>query len=179
MRAVGIRSIDGRQCLAAVINVHKNNMRYWLMKSEPDEASIDDALAAKDQTVAWTGVRNYQARNFMRDQMQVGDGVLFYHSGCAEPGIAGIVEVVRDGYPDPTAADPKSEYYDAKSTVIKPLWYCVDVKLVRRTRTLISLATLRQHAADDLDGLLLLRRGSRLSVTPIDKQHWDFILTLE
>jgi hypothetical protein len=93
MRAVGIRSIDGRRCLAAVINVHKNNMRYWLMKSEPDEASIEDALSAKDQTVAWTGVRNYQARNSMRDQMQVGDGVLFYHSGCAEPGIAGIAEV--------------------------------------------------------------------------------------
>jgi predicted RNA-binding protein with PUA-like domain len=115
----------------------------------------------------------------MRDTMRKGDLAFFYHSSCAEPGIAGIVEVVRDGYPDPTAADPKSEYYDAKSTVIKPLWYCVDVKLVRRTRTLISLATLREHAAADLDGLLLLRRGSRLSVTPIDQQHWDFILTLE
>jgi len=154
-------------------------MNHWLLKSEPSVFSIDSLASAPRKTTAWEGVRNFQARNMMRDTMRKGDLAFFYHSSCAEPGIAGIVEVVRDGYPDPTAADPKSEYYDAKSTVIKPLWYCVDVKLVRRTRTLISLATLREHAAADLDGLLLLRRGSRLSVTPIDEQHWDFILTLE
>jgi predicted RNA-binding protein with PUA-like domain len=154
-------------------------MNHWLLKSEPSVFSIDSLASAPRKTTAWEGVRNFQARNMMRDTMRKGDLAFFYHSSCAEPGIAGIVEVVRDGYPDPTAADPKSEYYDAKSTVIKPLWYCVDVKLVRRTRTLISLATLREHAAADLDGLLLLRRGSRLSVTPIDQQHWDFILTLE
>jgi predicted RNA-binding protein with PUA-like domain len=154
-------------------------MNHWLLKSEPSVFSIDSLASAPRKTTAWEGVRNFQARNMMRDTMRKGDLAFFYHSSCAEPGIAGIVEVVRDGYPDPTAADPKSEYYDAKSTVIKPLWYCVDVKLVRRTRTLISLATLREHAAAELDGLLLLRRGSRLSVTPIDQQHWDFILTLE
>ena len=154
-------------------------MNHWLLKSEPSVFSIDSLASAPRKTTAWEGVRNFQARNMMRDTMRKGDLAFFYHSSCAEPGIAGIVEVVRDGYPDPTAADSKSEYYDAKSTVIKPLWYCVDVKLVRRTRTLISLATLREHAAADLDGLLLLRRGSRLSVTPIDQQHWDFILTLE
>jgi len=154
-------------------------MNHWLLKSEPSVFSIDSLASAPRKTTAWEGVRNFQARNMMRDTMRKGDLAFFYHSSCAEPGIAGIVEVVRDGHPDPTAADPKSEYYDAKSTVIKPLWYCVDVKLVRRTRTLISLATLREHAAADLDGLLLLRRGSRLSVTPIDQQHWDFILTLE
>ena len=154
-------------------------MNHWLLKSEPSVFSIDSLASAPRKTTAWEGVRNFHARNMMRDTMRKGDLAFFYHSSCAEPGIAGIVEVVRDGYPDPTAADPKSEYYDAKSTVIKPLWYCVDVKLVRRTRTLISLATLREHAAADLDGLLLLRRGSRLSVTPIDQQHWDFILTLE
>ena len=154
-------------------------MNHWLLKSEPSVFSIDSLASASRKTTAWEGVRNFQARNMMRDTMRKGDLAFFYHSSCAEPGIAGIVEVVREGYPDPTAADPKSEYYDAKSTVIKPLWYCVDVKLVRRMRTLVSLATLRQHAAADLDGLLLLRRGSRLSVTPIDKQHWDFILTLE
>jgi len=154
-------------------------MNHWLLKSEPSVFSIDSLASAPRKTTAWEGVRNFQARNMMRDTMRKGDLGFFYHSSCAEPGIAGIVEVVRDGYPDPTAADPKSEYYDAKSTVIKPLWYCVDVKLVRRTRTLISLATLREHAAAELDGLLLLRRGSRLSVTPIDQQHWDFILTLE
>ena len=154
-------------------------MNHWLLKSEPSVFSIDSLESASRKTTAWEGVRNFQARNMMRDTMRKGDLAFFYHSSCAEPGIAGIVEVVRDGYPDPTAADPKSEYYDAKSTAIKPRWYCVDVKLVRRTRTLISLATLREHAADHLDGLLLLRRGSRLSVTPIDQQHWDFILTLE
>ena len=109
-------------------------MRYWLMKSEPDETSIDDALAAKDQTVAWTGVRNYQARNFMRDQMQVGDGVLFYHSGCAEPGIAGIAEVASTCYPDPTQFDRKSPYHDPKSSPDKPRWLLVDVRVLKKIR---------------------------------------------
>ena len=154
-------------------------MNHWLLKSEPSVFSIDSLEAAPRKTTAWEGVRNFQARNMMRDTMRKGDLAYFYHSSCAEPGIAGIVEVVREGYPDPTAADPRSEYYDAKSTVNKPLWYCVDVKLVRRTRTLISLASLRDYATDQLDGLLLLRRGSRLSVTPVDTKHWNFILTLE
>lgn len=154
-------------------------MNHWLLKSEPSVFSIDSLEAAPRKTTAWEGVRNFQARNMMRDTMRKGDLAFFYHSSCAEPGIAGIVEVVREGYPDPTAADPRSEYYDAKSTVNKPLWYCVDVKLVRRTRTLISLASLRDYATNQLDGLLLLRRGSRLSVTPVDTKHWNFILTLE
>jgi len=114
-------------------------MQYWLMKSEPDEVSIDDVMSAKDRTVPWFGVRNYQARNFMRDAMQVGDGVLFYHSSCPEPGIAGIAEVVSGPYPDATQFDPKSHYYDAKATPEQPRWISVDVKGVRKTR-LLSLA---------------------------------------
>ncbi len=149
------------------------NMRYWLMKSEPDEASIDDALAAKDGSLPWTGVRNYQARNFMRDQMQVGDGVLFYHSSCAEPGIAGIAEVASTSYPDPTQFDPASAYYDPKSTQAQPRWLLVDVRALRKTR-LISLPELREHP--ELADMVILRRGNRLSVTPVTAAEWDFIV---
>jgi predicted RNA-binding protein with PUA-like domain len=173
MLAVGIRSIDWRRCLVAVINVHKNNMRYWLMKSEPDETSIDDALAAKGQTVAWTGVRNYQARNFMRDQMQVGDGVLFYHSGCAEPGIAGIAEVASTCYPDPTQFDRKSPYHDPKASPENPRWLLVDVRALKKIR-LISLPELRAQA--ELADMLVLRRGNRLSITPVATQEWRHIV---
>ncbi len=148
-------------------------MRYWLMKSEPDEAGIDDALAAENSTLPWTGVRNYQARNFMRDQMQVGDGVLFYHSSCAEPGIAGIAEVASGSYPDPTQFDPRSPYHDPKSTPDQPRWLLVDVRALRKTR-LISLPELRSHP--ELQEMVILRRGNRLSITPVAPAEWDFII---
>ena len=150
-------------------------MRYWLMKSEPAEVSIDDALAAPGGIVPWTGVRNYQARNFMRDAMQVGDGVLFYHSGCAVPGIAGIAEVASTAYPDPTQFDPASHYHDAKATLETPRWQLVDVRAVRKTR-LLSLAELRADPA--LAGLMILQRGSRLSITPVATGDWHCILRL-
>jgi predicted RNA-binding protein with PUA-like domain len=154
-------------------------MNYWLLKSEPSVFSIDDLQAASRRTTSWEGVRNFQARNMLRDEMKKGDLAFFYHSSCPEPGIAGIVEIVRSGYPDPSAWNSRSEYYDAKSPEKKPLWFTVDVKLVRRTKRLIALPTLREHAQGKLDGLLLLRKGNRLSVTPVDAAHWKFILTLE
>jgi predicted RNA-binding protein with PUA-like domain len=145
---------------------------YWLMKSEPEECSIDDALSAPDCTVAWTGVRNYQARNFMRDLMQVGDGVLFYHSSCPEPGIAGIARIASGTRPDPTQFDPKSPYFDAASKPDAPRWLLLDVQAVRKTR-LLSLAELRAEAS--LADMLLLRRGNRLSVMPVAPAHWQLI----
>jgi predicted RNA-binding protein with PUA-like domain len=153
-------------------------MNYWLIKSEPDAFSIDDLDASPDQTTHWDGVRNYQARNFMRDGMQIGDHAFFYHSNCKPPGIVGICEVVSAPYPDHTAFDPKSDYFDAKSDPEDPRWLMVDFRLVRRTRRLISLDEIKQHA-DRLDGLPLIRRGNRLSVMPVSKEHWDFILSLE
>jgi predicted RNA-binding protein with PUA-like domain len=149
-----------------------NHMRYWLMKSEPDEVSIDDALAAAQQTVAWTGVRNYQARNFMRDLMQVGDGVLFYHSSCAQPGVAGIAEVASTAYPDPTQFDLRSKYYDPASRPEQPRWMLVDVRALKKTR-LISLSELR--AREELADMQILRRGNRLSITPVLPAEWHFI----
>jgi len=146
---------------------------YWLMKSEPSEVSVDDALAAPKATVPWTGVRNYQARNFMRDGMKVGDGVLFYHSSCAEPGIVGIARVASGAYPDPTQFDPKSPYFDAASKPEAPRWLLVDVQTLRKTRNL-TLPALR--ASDDLQDLLVLRKGSRLSITPVEPRHWQIIL---
>jgi predicted RNA-binding protein with PUA-like domain len=148
-------------------------MRYWLMKSEPGDVSIDDLAAFPDQSVDWYGVRNYQARNFMRDQMQVGDGVLFYHSNCAEPGIAGIAEVSRLAYPDRTQFDSQHKYYDPKATAENPRWFNVDVKLVRKTR-LLSLKELRD--TPELANLRILQRGNRLSITPVDPRDWEFIL---
>ncbi len=153
-------------------------MRYWLMKSEPSTFRIDDLAATRGRTTSWEGVRNFQARNMLRDDMSVGDLAFFYHSSCPEPGIAGIVEVVRAGYPDPSAWDRKSEYYDAKSPEKKPLWYTVDVRLKEQLPAALSLATLRDHADGKLDGLLLLRRGNRLSITPVEAAHWKFILSL-
>jgi predicted RNA-binding protein with PUA-like domain len=147
-------------------------MRYWLMKSEPDEFSIDDLARAPGKSVAWFGVRNYQARNFMRDQMQVGDPVLFYHSSCAEPGIAGLAEVCASAYPDATQFDRKSKYYDAKSTLEEPRWVNAEVRFIEKTR-LIGLAELRSH--EQLAGMRLLARGNRLSITPIDPGEWNFI----
>ena len=148
---------------------------YWLMKSEPSECSVDDALAAPDATVPWVGVRNYQARNFMRDGMQVGDGVLFYHSSCAEPGIVGIARVASTPYPDPTQFDAKSPYFDAKSKQQEPRWLLVDVQVLRQTRNL-TLPELRADAA--LEDLVVLRKGNRLSITPVETQHWRRILKL-
>ncbi len=142
------------------------------MKSEPAECSIDDALAAPGATVPWTGVRNYQARNFLRDQARPGDGVLFYHSSCAEPGIAGIAEVASAPYPDPTQFDPRSPYFDAGAKAAAPRWVLVDVRALRKTR-LVSIGELRTHEA--LSDLLILRRGNRLSITPVSAAHWRHI----
>jgi predicted RNA-binding protein with PUA-like domain len=150
-------------------------MSYWLMKSEPDECSIDDALAAPNQTVPWTGVRNYQARNFMRDGMQIGDGVLFYHSSCPEPGIAGLARVASLVRPDPTQFDPASVYFDAKSPLDKPRWLLLDVQATRKTR-LMSLAEMR--AAAELANMVVLQRGSRLSITPVSPEHWAAVCKL-
>ncbi len=150
----------------------KSNGNYWLMKSEPAEVSIDDALAAPKRTVPWFGVRNYQARNFMRDGMKVGDGILFYHSSCAEPGIAGIAKVASKTRPDPTQFDKKSPYFDAKSNTEAPRWLLLDVEAVKKTR-LLNLPELRSVEA--LADMRLLQRGNRLSVMPVDKAHWDLI----
>ena len=147
-------------------------MNYWLMKSEPDEVSVDDALAAKNATVAWTGVRNYQARNFMRDGMRVGDGVLFYHSSCAEPGIVGIARVASQAYPDPTQFDPKSPYHDPKSKREEPRWLLVDVQVLRKIPT-ITLPALRERP--ELAQMLVLKKGNRLSITPVEAAHWQAI----
>ena len=153
----------------------QSEARYWLMKSEPQECSIDDALAAPDHTVPWTGVRNYQARNFMRDDMQVGDGVLFYHSSCPEPGIAGIARVASATRPDPTQFDPNSPYFDPKSPADQPRWLLLDVQALRKT-PLISLAELR--AVPALADMRVLQRGNRLSITPVTAAEWDRILAL-
>src|SRR5690349_20586990 len=150
-------------------------MNYWLMKSEPDECSIDDVLAAPGKKTPWSGVRNYQARNFMRDHMQVGDGVLFYHSSCPEPGIAGIAEVASAAYPDATQFDPKSDYHDARSKRDEPRWVHVDVKFVKKTR-LVSLDEMR--AAPALKDMVTLRRGNRLSITPVTAAEWKAVMKL-
>jgi predicted RNA-binding protein with PUA-like domain len=145
------------------------------MKSEPAEVSIDDALAASGQTVPWFGVRNYQARNFMRDEMRPGDAVLFYHSSCPEPGIAGLAEVASSPYPDPTQFDPRSPYFDAKSDPTAPRWILVDVRALRKTR-LVPLSELREHPA--LAGMRLLARGNRLSITPVTRAEFSVIKKL-
>ena len=150
-------------------------MNYWLMKSEPAECSVDDVLAAPKQTVPWVGVRNYQARNYMRDGMRVDDGVLFYHSSCAEPGIVGIARVASSCYPDPTQFDKKSNYYDPAAKRAEPRWLLVDVQVLRKTRTL-GLPELR--ATPGLEDLIVLRKGNRLSITPVEPKHWRAILKL-
>jgi len=147
-------------------------MQYWLMKSEPDECSIDDALAAPGRITPWTGVRNYQARNFMRDAMRMGDGVFFYLSSCPEPGIAGLAEVASAPYPDPTQFERRSPYYDAQATRAAPRWVLVDVRALKKTR-LVPLAELRRHKP--LAGMRLLQRGNRLSMTPVSEAQWRFI----
>jgi predicted RNA-binding protein with PUA-like domain len=148
-------------------------MRYWLMKSEPDEFSIEDLVKAPKQTTPWFGVRNYTARNFMRDEMRVGDGVLFYHSSCPEPGIAGLAKVASASYPDDSQFDKKSPYYEPKATREAPRWMLVDVKLDRKTR-LMPLSEMREYP--QLAKMLTLRRGNRLSITPVSEAEWKFIV---
>ncbi|EEG10037.1 EVE domain-containing protein [Pseudogulbenkiania ferrooxidans] len=147
-------------------------MRYWLMKSEPDEVSIDHLAARPGQAFEWTGVRNYQARNFMRDAMQPGDRVLFWHSSCPEPGIAGLAEVVTAAHADSSQFDPDSPYFDPKSTTDAPRWLCVDVRFLTKTR-LLSPAELRGHPP--LAGMTVLKRGNRLSITPVSADEWTYI----
>jgi len=154
-------------------------MPYWLMKTEPGSFSIDDLARSPRGTTAWDGIRNYQARNMVRDEMKRGNKAFLYHSNCPVPGIVGIVEVVKEAYPDDTAFDRKHHHYDPDSDPSKPRWFMVDVKLVSRLSRTISLEELRRHAAKELQGMLLLRPGNRLSVTPVDEAHWKFILTLE
>jgi len=153
-------------------------MNYWLIKSEPDAFSIDDLMNAPGQTTHWDGVRNYQARNFMRDTMRKGDQVFYYHSNCKEPGIVGIAEIVSGAYPDHTAFDSNDIHYDPKSDPDNPRWMMVDVHYLRKTRRMIPLSEIKEYAAR-LEGFALIRRGNRLSVMPVSKPHWDFILTLE
>jgi predicted RNA-binding protein with PUA-like domain len=148
-------------------------MKYWLMKSEPDEFSIDDLAAAPKQSTPWFGVRNYTARNFMRDEMRLGDGVLFYHSSCPEPGIAGIAKVASTPYPDDSQFDRKSPYHDPKAKREAPRWMLVDVKLERKTR-LMPLSEMREYP--QLAKMLTLRRGNRLSITPVTEAEWKFIV---
>jgi predicted RNA-binding protein with PUA-like domain len=147
--------------------------RHWLMKSEPAEASIDDLAAAPRHTLPWFGVRNYTARNYMRDQMAIGDDVLFYHSSCAEPGIAGLAAVASSAYPDPTQFDPSSPYHDPKASADAPRWMHVDVRLVRKTR-LLSLREMR--AAPELATMVVLKPGNRLSITPVSDDEWRAVL---
>jgi predicted RNA-binding protein with PUA-like domain len=148
-------------------------MNYWLMKTEPTCFSIDDLAKAPHQTTCWDGVRNYQARNFMRDQMCVGDLVFFYHSNCSVPGIAGIAEVVREAYPDHTAFDPLSEHPDLTSSIEHPRWFMVDVRLVEKFEKIIPLVMLKHYP--ELADMLLLRKGNRLSVLPVSEKQWNFI----
>ena len=150
-------------------------MRYWLLKSEPDEFSIDDLVAAKGRTTPWFGVRNYQARNFMRDQMRLGDRAFFYHSSCPEPGIAGIVGISAPAYPDATQFDRKSPYHDPQARPDAPRWFNVDVTLIEKLR-FVPLALLRVHP--ELARMRILQRGNRLSVTPVDPAEWTFVLKL-
>jgi predicted RNA-binding protein with PUA-like domain len=151
-------------------------MKYWLMKSEPDDFSIDDL--ARVRTEPWSGVRNYQARNFMRDGMKPGDGVLFYHSSCEVPGVVGIAEVASDAYPDPTQFNPKSDYHDPKSTREEPRWLLVDVAFKRKLKRTITLDEIRAQA-DRLGEFALTQRGTRLSVLPVTAAQWKLILSLE
>lgn len=151
--------------------------RYWLMKSEPDTFSIDNLR--KVGVEPWNGVRNYQARNFMRDGMQIGDGILFYHSNCTVPGIVGVAKVASAAYPDPTQFDKKSDYYDPKSRPEEPRWMLVDVAFERKLKRIISLEEIKQHADALGEGFALTQRGSRLSVMPVTAAQWKLLLALE
>jgi predicted RNA-binding protein with PUA-like domain len=151
---------------------------YWLMKSEPEEFSIDDLESMPSQTEHWDGVRNYQARNFMRDKMRIGDQVFFYHSNCAEPGIVGTMTVTRESYPDHTAFDPNDKHFDPKSDPQLPRWFMVDITFKEKLPRTVSLKELKDYADSTLQDFTLLRRGNRLSVMPVTKAHWDFILSI-
>ncbi|HLY53444.1 MAG TPA: EVE domain-containing protein [Steroidobacteraceae bacterium] len=154
-------------------------MRYWLMKTEPTTFGIGHLAAAAHQTTGWDGVRNYQARNMLRDAMQKGDQAFMYYSSTEVPGIVAIMEIVREGYPDPTAFDRKHHHYDPQSDRANPRWFMVDVRLKRRLARTIALTELRAHAGRELKGMALLRPGNRLSITPVESAHWRFILSLE
>ena len=154
-------------------------MRYWLMKSEPAAFSVEDLEKAKKQTTGWDGVRNYQARNMLRDDMKKGDLAFLYYSSTDVPGVVAIMKIVKEGYPDPTAFEVKHHHYDPDSDPENPRWYMVDVQLERRLRRVITLEELRKHATKELKNMVLLRKGNRLSITPIDPAEWRFILSLE
>lgn len=151
-------------------------MNYWLFKSEPGTFSLDDLMKCPKQTTHWDGVRNFQVRNMLRDEMHIGDQAFFYHSNCTPPGIVGIIEIVKKGYPDFSAWDPKSKYFDSKSLPQKPLWYMVDVKFVKKFKKIIALNELKSHP--DLQKMLINRKGNRLSITPMTEKEWDIILDL-
>lgn len=152
-------------------------MAYWLMKTEPDTFGIDDLASRPEQTEPWDGIRNYQARNYMRDEMRVGDRVFFYHSNAKPPGIVGIAEIASGAYPDPTQFDPDSKYFDSKSRRDDPRWLLVDVKLVRKWKRLLSLEEIKANA-DALDGFKLIARGNRLSIFPVEAKHWRRVCKL-
>jgi len=154
-------------------------MRYWLMKTEPTTFGIEQLAAAPRRTTGWDGVRNYQARNMLRDEMKKGDLAFMYYSSTEVPGIVAIMEVVREGYPDPTAFERKHHHYDPDSDPENPRWFMVDVQLQRRLKRVITLEELRAHAGKELKGMALLRPGNRLSITPVERAHWKFILSLE
>jgi predicted RNA-binding protein with PUA-like domain len=154
-------------------------MNYWLMKTEPSTFGIDHLAEKPKKTAMWDGVRNYQARNMLRDDFRKGDQAFIYHSSAEETGIAGIMQVVGTAYPDPTQFDKKSDHYDPASRREDPRWFVVDVQLKRRFKRVITLDELRKHEASELDGMLLLKRGNRLSITPVSEAHWQFILSLE
>ena len=154
-------------------------MSYWLMKTEPTSFNVEDLESSPNKTTCWDGVRNYQARNMLRDQMKLGDHAFLYYSNCDAPGIVAIVEIVEEGYPDPTAFDRKHHHYDPQSNPAKPRWFMVDVQLQHRLRRIITLHELREHASKELNGMMLLRSGNRLSVTPVSAAHWKFIRSLE
>jgi predicted RNA-binding protein with PUA-like domain len=153
-------------------------MRYWLMKSEPETFGIDDLAKAPKKRTGWDGVRNFQVRNMLRDEMKKGDLALFWHSSCEVPGAYGIVKIVKEGYPDPSALDPRHVYHDPDSDPAEPRWYAVDVELVRRFEKPITLATLKANAGK-LGDMLVLRRGNRLSITPVTAEQWNRVLALE
>jgi predicted RNA-binding protein with PUA-like domain len=152
-------------------------MNYWLMKSEPSAFGVDDLARAKNRTTGWDGVRNFQARNFIRS-MKKGDLAFFYHSSCEVPGVAGVVSIEREAYPDPTAFDAKHDHYDAESDPAAPRWYMVDVKLQKRFAAVVTLEELKSHGSSKLKNMIVLKRGNRLSITPVTKSEWDFINSL-
>lgn len=153
-------------------------MRYWLFKSEPGEFSIDDLESSRGRTTCWDGVRNYQARNFIRDDMQKGDRAFFYHSSCPEPGIVGTVKIVKEAYPDDTAFDETHKHYDPKSDAHSPRWYMVDITLEDKFNRIIELNELRKYMDSDLSDLTVLKKGNRLSITPVSPNEWNFIMKL-